>query len=77
MACKCLNSVVKLSNMKIVIGTQFFSSLLFFLHKIVSINAENTNLFLVRPGDGEKYVYSPVDVNATLHCAVNNTRVYV
>ena len=28
---------------------------------------------MVRPGDGEHYVYSPVDVNATLHCAVNNT----
>ena len=31
------------------------------------------DLFLVRPGDGEQFVYSPVDVNATLHCAVNNT----
>ena len=30
-------------------------------------------LFLVRPGDGEEFVYSPVNVNATLHCAVNNT----
>ena len=30
-------------------------------------------LFLVRPGDGEERVYSPVDVNATLHCAVKNT----
>ena len=30
-------------------------------------------LFLVRPGDGEEFLYSPVDVNATLHCAVNNT----
>ena len=28
---------------------------------------------MVRPGDGEQFVYSPVDVNATLHCAVNNT----
>ena len=28
---------------------------------------------LVRPGDGEEFVYSPVGVNATLHCAVNNT----
>ena len=27
----------------------------------------------MRPGDGKKFVYSPVDVNATLHCAVNNT----
>ena len=30
-------------------------------------------LFLVRPGDGEEFVYSPVNVNTTLHCAVNNT----
>ena len=28
---------------------------------------------MVRPGDGEEFVYSPVGVNATLHCAVNNT----
>ena len=30
-------------------------------------------LFLVRPGDGDEFEYSPVNVNATLHCAVNNT----
>ena len=30
-------------------------------------------LFLVRPGDGEQFVYSPVDTNTTLPCAVNNT----
>ena len=72
MAYKCLNSVVKLSNMKIVIGTQFFS-LLFLLYKIVSTNTDNSDLFLVSPGDGEEFVYSPVGVNATLHCAVNNT----
>ena len=30
-------------------------------------------LFLVRPGDGEEFVYSPVDFNVTLHCAVNST----
>ena len=30
-------------------------------------------LFLLRPGDGKEFVYSPVNVNATLHCAVNNT----
>ena len=29
--------------------------------------------FLVGPGDGEEFVYSPVRINATLHCAVNNT----
>ena len=28
-----------------------------------------------RPGDGEDLVYSPVDVNATYHCAVNNTHI--
>ena len=31
------------------------------------------DLFLVRPGDGNEHVYFPVGVNATLHCAVNNT----
>ena len=59
--------------MKIVIGRQFFSSLLFLLYKIVSTNTDNSDLFLVRPGDSEEFVYSPVNVNATLHCAVNNT----
>ena len=58
--------------MKIVIGTQFFS-LLSLLYKIVSTNAEYIDLFLVSPGDGEEHMYSPVNVNATLHCAVNNT----
>ena len=47
---------------------QFFS-LLFLLYRIVS----TSNHFLVSPGDGEEFVYSPVNVNATLHCAVNNT----
>ena len=27
----------------------------------------------MRPGDGEEFVHSPVGVNATLHCTVNNT----
>ena len=27
----------------------------------------------MRPGDGEEFVYSPVDVNATLHCAVSTS----
>ena len=31
------------------------------------------DLFLVRPGDGNKHVYFSVGVNATLRCAVNNT----
>ena len=30
-------------------------------------------IFLTRPGDGQEYVYSPVEVNATLHCVVNDT----
>ena len=59
-------------DMKIVICTQFFSSLLFLLYKIVSTNEDNTDLFLVRPGDGNEHVYSPLNVNATLHCTVNN-----
>ena len=28
-----------------------------------------------RPGGGEESVSSPVDVNATFHCAVNNTNI--
>ena len=31
------------------------------------------DFFLVRPGVGEEFVYSPIEVNATIHCAVNNT----
>ena len=51
---------------------QFFS-LLFLLYRIVSTNEVNSVLFWVRPGDGEEHVYSPVNVNATLHCTVNNS----
>ena len=32
-----------------------------------------SDLFLLSPGDGEEHVYPPVNVNATLHCVVNNT----
>ena len=34
-----------------------------------------SDFFLISPGDGEEYVYSrtPVIVNATIHCSVNNT----
>ena len=35
----------------------------------------NVDVFLERPGDGEDFVYSPVDVNATFHCAVNNSHI--
>ena len=30
-------------------------------------------MFIERPGGGKDFVYSPVNVNATFHCAVNNT----
>ena len=30
----------------------------------------------MRPGDGEEFIYSPVEVNATIHCAVNNTNLF-
>ena len=30
----------------------------------------------MRPGDDERFVSSPVNVNATLHCAVKNTNLY-
>ena len=39
----------------------------------VAKNQYSTALVLARPGDGEEFVYSPVGINATLHCAVNNT----
>ena len=38
---------------------------------LISIITKATEDFLTRPGDGEEFVYSPVDANATLHCAVN------
>ena len=42
--------------------------------KVISFQYNTiTELFLVRPGDGEQFVYSPVDADATLPCAVNNT----
>ena len=40
--------------------------------RIVSVG---TDVFLVRPGDGKEFVYSPIDVNATIHCVVNHTNV--
>ena len=33
------------------------------------------DIFLESPGGGENFVYSPVDVNATFHCAVNNNNI--
>lgn len=39
----------------------------------MSPDKDTTDLFIVSPGDGEEFVYSPVGVNATLHCAVNST----
>ena len=38
-----------------------------------SIITEATDDFLTRPGDGKEFVYSPVNVNATLHCIVNKS----
>ena len=43
------------------------------LKKVISIPIE---LFLVRPGEGEEFVYTPVEINATIHCAVNSTFLY-
>ena len=35
--------------------------------------ATESVLFLVRPGNGDTPVYSPIDVNTTLHCVVNSS----
>ena len=35
--------------------------------------ATESELFLVRPGNGDIPVYSPIDVNATLQCVVNSS----
>ena len=32
--------------------------------------------FLARPGDGKEFVYSPVGINTTLHCAMINTHLH-
>ena len=60
-------------------GSQFFSPLILVFTIVRSIHSSSCgsmcrDIFLVRPGDGEEFVYSPVDVNATLHCAVNKTK---
>ena len=47
------------------------SLILFLLYRLGSTSGNN--IYLVRPGDGEEFVYSPVGVNTTLQCAVNNT----
>ena len=39
----------------------------------MSPDKDTTELFIESPGDGEEFVYSPVGVNATLHCAVNSS----
>ena len=31
------------------------------------------DIFLTRPGDGEPFVYSPIEINTTLTCVVNAT----
>ena len=56
------------SSMKVILGSLFFP-FLFILFKIVWTD-ESIDFFLVRPGGGEVFVYSPIGVNATLHCAV-------
>ena len=65
--------------MKVITGGQLISLLVLML-RIVGGNqstlCENNmcmDVFLVAPGDGEEFVYSPVGVNATLQCAVKNT----
>ena len=60
--------------MAIIIDSWFFS-LFCLLCKLKSSNEISTDLrlFLVSPGDGREFVYSPVGVNTTLHCAVNST----
>ena len=45
------------------------------LAEICFILIINVDIFLERPGDGENFVYSPVDVNTTFLCAVNNTHI--
>ena len=53
------------SSMKVILGSLFFP----FLIKIVW--TDESIDFLAIPGGGEDFVYSPVGVIATLHCAVN------
>ena len=55
--------------MKVILGSLFFPQYLFIMSKIVW--TDESIDFLVRPGSGEDFVYSPIGVNATLHCAVN------
>ena len=59
--------------MTIVTNYSQFFSIFFLLCRIVSPNKDSTELFIESPGDCEEFVYSPVGVNATLHCAVNST----
>ena len=66
----CVNITV---TMTIVTHYSQFFSILFLLCSIVSTDKDTTDLFIESPGDGEEFVYSPVGVNATLHCAVNST----
>ena len=66
------SSCVEITMMIVTNYSQFFS-IFFLLYRIVSPDKDTTDLFIVSPGDGEEFVYSPVGVNATLHCAVNST----
>ena len=59
--------------MTIVTNYSQFFSIFFLLCRIVSPDKDSADLFIESPGDGEEFVYSPVGINATLHCAVNST----
>ena len=52
------------------ISRQFYISLVFL---IVAAVDGSRDLFTLSPGDGEEFVYSPVGINATIHCALNST----
>ena len=56
--------------MEFVISRKFYFLLLFV---IVTAVDDSRDLFIISPGDGEEFMYSPVGVNATIHCAVNST----
>ena len=67
----------KISNVKAIIGSQVFFSTILILRIIIvrgnPCESVCTDVFLVRPGGGGEYVYSPMNVNATIHCVVNHT----
>ena len=56
--------------MKLYFICQEFILMLFFAPVVRNLNAES--IFLISPGGGRDYTYSPVGVNATLECKVRN-----